>query len=158
MRASGIAATLAASAAVLAGLAGSGVHVVAGPAGFAVVDGDTVHLDQESYRLLGIDAAEIRRAQCDAERRLGELTKHRLEVLLESGAISVFPDPPTKRDKYGRRLLRLIVNGEDAACVLITEGYARPWRGRREDWCTDVSLAQQDDGEPEACAATSSVP
>jgi endonuclease YncB( thermonuclease family) len=131
---------------------------VAGPAGFAVVDGDTVHLDQESYRLIGIDAAEIHRAQCDAERRLGELTKHRLEVLLESGAISFVPDPPSKRDKFGRLLVRLIVNGEDAACVLIREGYARPWRGRREDWCTDVSLAQQDDAEPEACAATSSVP
>jgi endonuclease YncB( thermonuclease family) len=123
----------------------------------AVIDGDTVHSDHERYRLLGIDAAEIHHAQCDAERRLGELTKHRLETLLESGSISFFPDPPTQRDKYGRLLVRLIVNGEDAACILIREGYARPWRGRREDWCTEISLGQQDDAEPEACTSTASV-
>ena len=122
------------------------------------LNGDTVHLETERYRLLGIDAAEIHHVQCDAERRLGELTKHRLEVLLQSGPVTIDPDPPRKRDKYGRLLVRLIVKGEDVACVLIREGYARPWRGRREDWCTDVSLAQQDDAEPEACAATSSVP
>jgi endonuclease YncB( thermonuclease family) len=134
-----------------------GINGVAGPVSFAVVDGDTVHLDRESYRLLGIDAAEIHRAQCDAERRLGELTKHRLETLLKAGAVDVFPDPPTKRDKYGRLLVRLIVNGEDVACVLIREGYARPWRGRREDWCTEISLSQQDDAEPEACTSTAAI-
>jgi endonuclease YncB( thermonuclease family) len=34
--------------------------------------------------------------------------------------------------------VRLFVNGEDAACVLIREGYARPWRDRREDWCVKI--------------------
>ena len=132
--------------------------IAAAAVSLAVIDGDTVHLETERYRLLGIDAAEIHHVQCDAERRLGESTKHRLEVLLQSGPVTIDPDPPRKRDKYGRLLVRLIVKGEDVACVLIREGYARPWRGRREDWCTDVSLAQQDDAEPEACAATSSVP
>ena len=40
--------------------------VVAIAASLAVIDGDTVHADQERYRLLGIDAAEIHHAQCDA--------------------------------------------------------------------------------------------
>jgi micrococcal nuclease len=123
----------------------------------AVIDGDTVHLEPERYRLLGIDAAEIRHAQCDAERRLGELTKHRLEALIRSGPIAFAPNPPSKRDRYGRLLVQLLVNGEDAACILIREGYARPWRGRREDWCTEVSLAQPEVTEAEACASTSSV-
>lgn len=126
-------------------------------AGFVVIDGDTVHRGDERYRLKDIDAAEIHHAQCDAERRLGELTKHRLAALLQSGPVAIDPDPPSKRDKYGRLLIHLLVNGEDVACVLIREGYARPWRGRREDWCTDVSLTQQDDAEPEACASTASV-
>lgn len=90
----------------------------------AVIDGDTVHLEPERYRLLGIDAAEIRHAQCDAERRLGELTKHRLEALIRSGPIAFAPNPPSKRDRYGRLLVQLLVNGEDAACILIREGYA----------------------------------
>ena len=82
--------------------------------------------------LLGIDAAEIHHAQCDAERRLGQLTKHRLEALIRSGPVAFSPDPPAQRDKYGRLLVHLLVNGEDAACILIKEGYARPWRERRD--------------------------
>ena len=85
----------------------------------AVIDGDTFHIGAERYRLLGIDAAEIHRAQCDAERRLGELTKRRLEALAGAGQVDLRADRPGQRDRYGRLLVRLFVNGEDAACVLI---------------------------------------
>jgi len=131
--------------------------VVAIAASLAVIDGDTVHSDQERYRLLGIDAAEIHHAQCDAERRLGKLTKLRLEALIHSGPIEFRPNPPTERDKYGRLLVHLLVNGEDAACILIREGYARPWRGRREDWCGEISLAKRAGPLPADCATTSSI-
>ena len=47
----------------------------------------------------------------------------------------------TERDKYGRLLVHVMVNGEDVACVLIREGYARPWRGRRGNWCVKVDPA-----------------
>ncbi len=69
---------------------------------------------------------------------LGELTKRRLEALAGSGDVDLRADLPGQRDRYGRLLVRLIVNGEDAACILIKEGYARPWRGRREDWCVNI--------------------
>ena len=61
--------------------ADSAVTSLAAVAAIAVIDGDTVHMGAERYRLLGLDAVEIRHAQCDAERRLGELTKRRLEAL-----------------------------------------------------------------------------
>jgi endonuclease YncB( thermonuclease family) len=70
--------------------------------------------------------------------RLGELTKRRLEALAGAGQVDLRADRPGQRDRYGRLLVRLFVNGEDAACVLIREGYARPWRGRREDWCVKI--------------------
>ncbi len=114
------------------------VATLAAVSALAVIDGDTFRIGAERYRLLGIDAAEIHRAQCDAERRLGELTKRRLEALAGSGQIDLRADRPGQRDRYGRLLVRLFVNGEDAACVLIKEGYARPWRGRREDWCVNI--------------------
>ena len=121
-----------------------------------VIDGDTIHCEHERYRLLGIDATEIHHAQCDAERRLGELTKHRLEALIRSGPVAFSPDPPTERDKYGRLLVHVMVNGEDVACVLIREGYTRPWRGRRENWCVKVDPA--DSAAPELdCTITSSI-
>ena len=128
--------------------------IAAAAVSLAVIDGDTVHLETE--RLLGIDEAEIHHAQCNAERRLGELTKHRLAVLLQSGPVTIDPDPPGKRDKYGRLLVRLIVKGEDVTCVLIREGYARPWRGRRENWCVKVDPADSAASKLD-CIITSSI-
>ena len=111
------------------------VTALAAVAAIAVIDGDTVHRGAERYLLLGLDAAEIHHAQCDAERRLGELTKKRLQDLMGSSRVELKTGQPAKRDKYGRLLVHLLVDGEDAACILIREGYARPWRGRRENWC-----------------------
>jgi endonuclease YncB( thermonuclease family) len=65
------------------------VATFAAVSALAVIDGDTFHIGAERYRLLGIDAAEIHRAQCDAERRLGELTKRRLETLTGSGQVDL---------------------------------------------------------------------
>ena len=99
------------------------VATLAAVSALAVIDGDTFRIGAAHYRLLGIDAAEIHLAQCDAERRLGELT---LEALAGSGQIDLRPDRPGQRDRYGRLLVRLFVNGEDAACVLIREGMPAP--------------------------------
>jgi endonuclease YncB( thermonuclease family) len=127
------------------------IAALAAVTAIAVIDGDTVHVGAERYRLLGIDAAEIRHAQCDAERRLGVLTKKRLEALLGTGAAELRPQNP-KRDKYGRLLVHLFVNGEDASCVLIREGYARPWAGRR-DWCIKTAPLKTTEGIDCAIAA-----
>lgn len=99
------------------------VATLAAVSALAVIDGDTFRIGAAHYRLLGIDAAEIHLAQCDAERRLGELT---LEALAGSGQIDLRADRPGQRDRYGRLLVRLFVNGEDAACVLIREGMPAP--------------------------------
>ena len=108
-------------------------------AALIVIDGDTIRSDEERIRLEGIDAAEIGHAKCEAERRLAILAKHRLEQLLGSGDVDIrrnaHPKPP---DRYGRTLARVLVDGEDVACILIKEGYARPWTGRREDWCQSL--------------------
>lgn len=116
-------------------------------ASVTVIDGDTVHIASERYRLLGIDAAEIGHAKCEAERRL--------EDLLRSGPVVFYPDPPAERDRYRRWLVHLSVNGEDVGCILIREGYARPWRGRRENWCVKTDFFK---AEPEIdCAATGAI-
>ena len=107
-------------------------------AALIVVDGDTIRSDEERIRLEGIDAAD-RARQMRGRAAPGLLAKHRLEQLLGSGSVDIrrnaHPDPP---DRYGRTLARVLVDGEDVACVLIKEGYARQWTGRREDWCTSL--------------------
>jgi hypothetical protein len=139
---------------ILAALAGEVLHVGAGPASFAVVDGDTLRRDKVSYRLLGIDAAEIHRAQCDAERRLGERIKHRLEAVGSGGAPPRSADQarqiwPVARAPARQRRGRGLRADPGRLCAPL----ARAARGLVHD----LSLAQQDDAEPEACATTSSM-
>ncbi len=118
-------------------------------AAWIVIDGDTVRSTSgETYRLRNFDAAEIFHAQCEAERRLGLLTRTRLEALIAGGeadhTVEMRSATPPQRDRYGRVLGHLVVDGEDAGCLLIKEGYARPWRGRREAWCDGKDDAQID--------------
>ena len=43
-------------------------------------------------------------------------------------------------DRYGRRLVRLSLDGRDVGAVLISEGLAVPYRGgRRIDWCARLT-------------------
>jgi endonuclease YncB( thermonuclease family) len=104
-------------------------------AAFIAVDGDTIKAPYGvTYRLLGFDTPETRFARCDAELELGLAAKERLEELLSGGEVKVIETG--KRDKYGRSLAHLTVDGRDVGDILIGEGLARPYRGeRRKSWC-----------------------
>lgn len=103
-----------------------------------VTDGDTLTVGGERIRIANIDTPEIQRSQCDAERRLGLVAKRRLAQLVGEGGITIKRgDPATGRqtDRHGRTLALISVNGRDVGRVLIAEGLAREWAGRREPWC-----------------------
>lgn len=104
----------------------------------SVVDGDTVAIDGEKIRIANIDTPEIHHAQCDAERRLGKVAKRRINELLSSGDISITRGDPKdgrKKDRHGRTLATIMVGGKDVGAILVDEGLAREWTGRREPWC-----------------------
>ncbi|HEV2501500.1 MAG TPA: thermonuclease family protein [Mesorhizobium sp.] len=105
---------------------------------FTAVDGDTVVIDGERIRIANIDTPEIHHAQCDAEQRLGLVAKRRLTELLASGKVEVLrgdPDSGRLKDRYGRTLAILSVDGKDVGGILVEEGLAREWTGRRASWC-----------------------
>lgn len=81
-----------------------------------IIDGDTVVIEGESVRLLGIDADE-RGDPCykAAKERLEELVLNK-EVLLE-------PDREDK-DMYGRYLRYILLDGENINLQLVEEGLA----------------------------------
>jgi len=99
-----------------------------------VIDGDTISVDGERIRIIGIDAPEIRRAKCDAEYRRGMAAKAHLGVLV-AGGVQIRSQG---RDRY-RRTLAIVrdMQGRDVAAILIGEGLARAYdgRGRRQSWC-----------------------
>lgn len=99
-----------------------------------VVDGDTFWIGGEKVRIAGIDAPETHPARCDYEARLGEEATERLRALLNSGAVTM-TSIDRDRDKYGRLLRNVAVNGEDVGEAMVSAGVAREYAGGRRPWC-----------------------
>jgi micrococcal nuclease len=100
-----------------------------------VVDGDTIHYQGTLIRVEGIDTPETHRAQCKAERELGMRATQRLLELINQGPFEIVQRGNRDTDKYGRKLRVLERDGRSLGDILIAEGLARPWEGRRRSWC-----------------------
>jgi micrococcal nuclease len=100
-----------------------------------VVDGDTVRRGVAVYRLIGFDAPETRLAKCPREKALGYAATLRLiYALAEARQLEL--KPINVRDKFGRELARLFVDGRDVVETMVGEGFARTHKGgRRRGWC-----------------------
>lgn len=105
------------------------------PAEIRVWDGDSLRLgmtqEAEAIRIFNIDAPEIE-GECAYESDLAQRSKHRLAELLQGQRVEIRRQGT---DRYGRTLASVSVNGSDAGDILVSEGLARTWRGRREPWC-----------------------
>ena len=143
---------------VLLGLAAamwSGPTVPSGPAGAApemagvtaqfglchsgggtncVVDGDTFWMGGEKIRVADIDAPETHPSRCAEEARLGDAATARLQALLNAGPV-VLEAADRDTDKYGRKLRVVTRGGRSLGAMLVGEGLARQWTGRRQPWC-----------------------
>jgi micrococcal nuclease len=104
---------------------------------YRVIDGDTLE-DMGAditYRIVNIDTPETGpRAHCQAERDLGNRATQQARTLI-SAAGDVELRPTGRIDRYGRAIAFVLIDGSDLGETLISDGLARPWRGRREPWC-----------------------
>ena len=107
-----------------------GQGTVAG--GIRVIDGDTVAVGGEHFRLVGLNTPETFEPRCAAELELGTRAKDRLLQLLSSGSTALVKVPcacppgteGTKQCNFGRSCGVLSVNGRDVADTLVAEGLA----------------------------------
>jgi endonuclease YncB( thermonuclease family) len=99
-----------------------------------VVDGDTFWLDGTKIRIADINTPEVSDPACSAEAALGRRASQRLAELL-SGVPLDLRAADRDEDQYGRKLRVVERDGRSIGQVLIAEGLAHEWRGRREDWC-----------------------
>jgi micrococcal nuclease len=99
-----------------------------------VVDGDTFWMDGVKIRIADIDAPETHPPRCARERELGFAASRRLRELLNSGPVTLTSIDRDK-DRYGRKLRNVQVNGSDVGAELVSEGLARRWTGGRRPWC-----------------------
>jgi len=99
-----------------------------------VVDGDTFWFQGEKYRIADIDTPETHPARCAEEAALGEAATDRLQQWLNAGAFTL-ESAARDADRYGRKLRVPTRGGKSVGSVLVDEGLARRWEGRRRPWC-----------------------
>jgi endonuclease YncB( thermonuclease family) len=108
----------------------------------AVVDGDTIDVGPDRYRLVGFDTPEIRtpRRKVSAdERALATIASERLTELLRSGALELTEvrcscpasKIGTKQCNIGRKCGVLTLDGKNIGATLITEELAVPYKCRK---------------------------
>ena len=116
----------------------SGEYLPAGRlADIHIIDGDTYEdrMSGVRYRLVNADTPEAgSRAKCVTERRHAEKAAAAARDLI-AGAGRVEFLVTGSKDRYGRTLARVEVDGRDLGAALVARKLARPWRGHREPWC-----------------------
>lgn len=99
-----------------------------------VVDGDTFWLDGDKIRVADIDTPEMA-GRCPYESELAVRARNRLQSLLNEGPFDLQRVGSRSEDQYGRLLRVVVRDGQSLGDVLVSEGLARTWTGRREPWC-----------------------
>jgi endonuclease YncB( thermonuclease family) len=113
----------------------SGRGFTAGGGYVRVIDGDTFVYAGARIRIADIDTPEVH-GRCPEESALAALATRRLEVLLAQGPFELHGLPSGRdHDRYGRELRIVTRGGRSLGDVLVAEGLARTWSGRREPWC-----------------------
>jgi micrococcal nuclease len=106
--------------------------------GWRAVDGDTIISPAgERIRIANIDAAEMH-CRCAVECNLAYQAKAITQEHLNARVVALRPYE-RKRDRYGRTLAYVVVDGRDLGELLVDRGLARRWIGRRLPWCADPS-------------------
>ena len=121
-------------AVAFAAAAGSaGERVALDAASIYVHDGDTIIVERQRMRLVGIDSPEVLRPRCDRERGLAFAARDRLRELLDSaGVIELALTGDI--DRYDRPLIALYADGIDVRAPMLAEGLAVEWRPGRAAW------------------------
>lgn len=105
------------------------------PADLRAIDGDTLSWRGERVRLVGFDTPEIFSPQCASEAVKGQAAKRMLAGMISdarSASLAIGPE----RDRYGRTLAVLFLDGADVGPRLVASGLARRYEsGRRQSWC-----------------------
>jgi micrococcal nuclease len=104
--------------------------------GWIARDGDTIVAPwREVIRIANIDTAEMN-CRCAAECTLAYQAKAATAHALWLGSQVTLVPYTRPRDRYGRTLAYVVIDGRDLGKWLIGQGLARPYDGgRRDSWC-----------------------
>lgn len=121
------------------------------PGAIRVIDGDTVAVGRDHYRLVGFDTPELhgRGDACPEARARAKAAATRLAAIVAGGGLDLAEVPcacaprtlGTRLCNYKRRCGVLTARGEDIGRILIAEGLAQPFPydrrrpARAPKWC-----------------------
>tara|TARA_B100000575_G_scaffold285989_1_gene282065 strand:+ start:773 stop:1195 length:423 start_codon:yes stop_codon:yes gene_type:complete len=110
-------------------------------------DGDTCYVEIDGkirdekgnllkIRLLELDTPEISKPKCEDEKRLGLLAKEFINELIRK-SVSIELKTDFKKDRYGRILSYLVIDGEDVSSQIINNNLGVLYeRNNKKDWCS----------------------
>jgi micrococcal nuclease len=112
-------------------------HSATAAEGWTNYDGDTIRSPQGvTIRIANIDTAErAPRCQCRTECDAAEAATAYVRASLRLAGVVELRPYVRDRDKYGRTLAYVLVDGKDLGNELVSRGLARKWEGRRRSWC-----------------------
>jgi len=99
-----------------------------------VIDGDTFDYGGVRVRIANIDTPEVH-GRCAYETELATRATARMRALLAAGPFELHSAAGRDEDPYGRKLRIVTRGGQSLGNMLVAEGLARTWTGRREPWC-----------------------
>jgi micrococcal nuclease len=99
-----------------------------------VVDGDTFWNEGVKIRMADIEGPETHPPRCTREADLGRRATLRLQELLNEGTFALATTGHDE-DRYRRKLRVITRNGQSLGLLLVNEGLARRWTGKRPSWC-----------------------
>jgi micrococcal nuclease len=105
------------------------------PGACRAIDGDTYVCYGERIRVENIDAPELH-SRCEAELEAALAARALAQSALDGASKIKIEVGRRARDRYGRTLARVMIDGRDLGELLIGVGLARAYHGeRRQSWC-----------------------
>ncbi len=106
------------------------------------IDGDTIRADDLEVRLFSVDTPEIfSSSRCEQEKAAGIVARDFVQARMDA-AKSVVAIVSPEKDKYGRTLAQVEVDGADLGRALIANRSALPYHPGGYDWCPDPANAK----------------
>lgn len=106
----------------------------------AVIDGDTIRVNGQPFRIFGIDAPE-KVQWCGDDYPAGELSARTLEKLVQNGKVTC---EPKGTDRYLRTLAVCRVDGVDLGKTMVRLGYAWAFTRYSQDYVDQEAAGRKE--------------
>ena len=106
-----------------------------------VIDGDTIHLNDEKIRFIGIDTPELKQT-CIKDGKINPCGVTAKQILINKIANNTVECVREGKDQYKRTLAECFVDNESLSSYLVRSGYAFAYRRYSKKFIPDEDYAR----------------